>query len=256
MRWALPSHGSLSILRLHASIFHYMQPPNRVLAHLQYNSSPVERRILGPICSGPAGIPRSFALIPTAVFSDMIVGAPDGNAGIESLGRENEAMEMLEDEGRTGLHRRTILKSLAALGVGTVTFRRALAAQAAQAGTVTPEMIKQAEWIAGLELTEEERTSTAQDDRAEPAIVCRAAQGRRRLRRAAGPDVLSDSAASGRRRSGATRRGRPRLRDVGAAGLGRGAGVSAGHRAVELDPQPAGELDGADEALSRPPQAV
>ena len=41
------------------------------------------------------------------------------------------------------------------------TFRRALAAQAAQAGTVTPEMIKQAEWIAGLDLTEDERASTA-----------------------------------------------------------------------------------------------
>ncbi len=71
-------------------------------------------------------------------------------------------MEMLEDEERTGLHRRTILKSLVGMGVGTVTFRRALAAQASHAGTVTPEMIKQAEWIAGLELTEAERTKTAQ----------------------------------------------------------------------------------------------
>jgi len=53
------------------------------------------------------------------------------------------------------------LKSLALLGVGTSTFQRALAAQAAQAGTVTPEMIKQSEWIAGLELTQDERTSTA-----------------------------------------------------------------------------------------------
>jgi Asp-tRNA(Asn)/Glu-tRNA(Gln) amidotransferase A subunit family amidase len=40
-------------------------------------------------------------------------------------------------------------------------FRRALAAQAAQAGTVTPEMIKQAEWIAGLDLTDDERANTA-----------------------------------------------------------------------------------------------
>ena len=36
--------------------------------------------------------------------------------------------------------------------------RRRRGAQAAQAGTVTPDMIKQAEWIAGLELTEDERT--------------------------------------------------------------------------------------------------
>jgi Asp-tRNA(Asn)/Glu-tRNA(Gln) amidotransferase A subunit family amidase len=50
---------------------------------------------------------------------------------------------------------------LVGLGVGTAAFRRALAAQAAQAGQVTPEMIRQAEWIAALELTEEERKSTA-----------------------------------------------------------------------------------------------
>jgi len=70
-------------------------------------------------------------------------------------------VQVLEGDKDEGPSRRRILKSLAALGVGTVTFRRALAAQAVQAGTVTPEMIKQAEWIAGLELTEEERTSTA-----------------------------------------------------------------------------------------------
>ena len=57
--------------------------------------------------------------------------------------------------------RRAVLKTLAALGVGTATFRRALAAQAEQAGAVTPEMVKQAEWIAGLDFTDEERQSTA-----------------------------------------------------------------------------------------------
>ncbi len=56
-----------------------------------------------------------------------------------------------------------LLKALTALGVGSATFRRALAAQAAQAASVkvTTEMIKQAEWIAGLELTDAERSSTA-----------------------------------------------------------------------------------------------
>ncbi len=67
---------------------------------------------------------------------------------------------MSADDGSVGLRRRTLLKGLAGLGIGSATFRRALAAQAAQAGTVTPEMIKQAEWIAGLNLTEEERAST------------------------------------------------------------------------------------------------
>ncbi len=60
-----------------------------------------------------------------------------------------------------GLRRRAILKGLAGLGIGSVTFRRAMAAQAAQAGRVTPEMIKQAEWIAGVDFTDDERSSTA-----------------------------------------------------------------------------------------------
>jgi Asp-tRNA(Asn)/Glu-tRNA(Gln) amidotransferase A subunit family amidase len=70
-------------------------------------------------------------------------------------------VEMLKDDGPTRPSRRTLLKGLAGLGIGTATFRRALAAQAAQAGSVTPEMIKQAEWIAGLDLTDEERTNAA-----------------------------------------------------------------------------------------------
>ncbi len=72
-----------------------------------------------------------------------------------------EFVDQFDDAKNEGLGRRNVLKGLAALGVGTVTFRRAVAAQAAQAGTVTPAMIKQAEWIAGLELTEDERTRTA-----------------------------------------------------------------------------------------------
>ena len=57
--------------------------------------------------------------------------------------------------------RRRALQSLTALGVGTAVFRRALAQQASDQATVTPEMIQQAEWVAGVELTDEERESTA-----------------------------------------------------------------------------------------------
>jgi Asp-tRNA(Asn)/Glu-tRNA(Gln) amidotransferase A subunit family amidase/Asp-tRNA(Asn)/Glu-tRNA(Gln) amidotransferase C subunit len=64
-------------------------------------------------------------------------------------------------EDRSTPDRRAVLKALVTLGVGTATFRRALAAQAQDAAKVTPEMIKQAEWIAGLNLTDEERKSTA-----------------------------------------------------------------------------------------------
>ena len=63
--------------------------------------------------------------------------------------------------GPASLPRRAILRGLAALGIGTLTFRRAVAAQAVEAGKVTPDMVKQAEWIAGLELTDDERKATA-----------------------------------------------------------------------------------------------
>lgn len=59
--------------------------------------------------------------------------------------------------------RRALLKGLTAAGIGTATFRRALAAAVQEQGGVTPEMIQKAEWIAGLELTEEERQSAAKE---------------------------------------------------------------------------------------------
>jgi Asp-tRNA(Asn)/Glu-tRNA(Gln) amidotransferase A subunit family amidase len=58
--------------------------------------------------------------------------------------------------------RRQLLQALGAAGVGSLVFRRALAAQVQQAGTVTPEMVQQAEWIAGLKLSEEDRKTVAQ----------------------------------------------------------------------------------------------
>jgi Asp-tRNA(Asn)/Glu-tRNA(Gln) amidotransferase A subunit family amidase len=64
-------------------------------------------------------------------------------------------------DGSGGLRRRAVLKGLAALGVGTLPFRRALAMQAAQSARVTPEMVKQAEWIAGITFSDEERASIA-----------------------------------------------------------------------------------------------
>jgi Asp-tRNA(Asn)/Glu-tRNA(Gln) amidotransferase A subunit family amidase len=59
------------------------------------------------------------------------------------------------------LSRRTVLAALASLGIGTVAFQRALAAQAEQNGKITSEMIRQAEWIAGIELSDEERKAAA-----------------------------------------------------------------------------------------------
>ncbi len=57
--------------------------------------------------------------------------------------------------------RRGVLRALAGLGVGTAVFQRSLAAQAAAAAEITPEMIQQAEWVAGIELSEDERRAAA-----------------------------------------------------------------------------------------------
>jgi Asp-tRNA(Asn)/Glu-tRNA(Gln) amidotransferase A subunit family amidase len=57
--------------------------------------------------------------------------------------------------------RRHLLQVLAGLGVGSAVFQRALAAQAEKAAAVTPEMVEQAMWIAGLKLSEADRKSLA-----------------------------------------------------------------------------------------------
>ena len=59
--------------------------------------------------------------------------------------------------------RRQALAALAGLGIGTAAFQRALAAQAENAAAVTADMIRQAEWIAGIELTEEERAALTKE---------------------------------------------------------------------------------------------
>lgn len=66
-----------------------------------------------------------------------------------------------DDAMRSGCTRRRVLQLLAAAGIGTVSFQRALAQQVSDAGTVTPEMIERAEWIAGLTLDAATREETA-----------------------------------------------------------------------------------------------
>ncbi|HEY7428288.1 MAG TPA: amidase [Gemmataceae bacterium] len=57
--------------------------------------------------------------------------------------------------------RRRLLQVLAGLGIGSVVFQRALAAAADNASAITPDMIRQAEWIAGLKLSDEDRKALA-----------------------------------------------------------------------------------------------
>jgi Asp-tRNA(Asn)/Glu-tRNA(Gln) amidotransferase A subunit family amidase len=74
-------------------------------------------------------------------------------------------MAMQHDEsGSTSstVSRRTALRALAGIGIGTAVFHRALAAQLDKPdGRVTGEMIQQAEWVSGIELAESEREAVA-----------------------------------------------------------------------------------------------
>ncbi len=60
---------------------------------------------------------------------------------------------------RPGIGRRDVLSLLGAIGIGTATFQRALADEAAKAVGITVAQIASAEWISGISLTEEQRTS-------------------------------------------------------------------------------------------------
>ncbi|MGN6133538.1 MAG: amidase family protein [Aureliella sp.] len=59
--------------------------------------------------------------------------------------------------------RRHVLAMLGSLGFAAGPFARALAAQAADSGSITAEMIRQAEWIADLELSDPQRDQLAED---------------------------------------------------------------------------------------------
>jgi Asp-tRNA(Asn)/Glu-tRNA(Gln) amidotransferase A subunit family amidase len=67
----------------------------------------------------------------------------------------------LPDDRAASLDRRRLLQILAGLGVGSGVFQRALAAEAEKASAVTPEMVAQAEWIAGLKLADADREALA-----------------------------------------------------------------------------------------------
>lgn len=60
-----------------------------------------------------------------------------------------------------GLNRRAALQTLGAVGLGTATFQRALAAQVEAAQGITIEMIKEAEWISDIELSDQQREGIA-----------------------------------------------------------------------------------------------
>ena len=65
------------------------------------------------------------------------------------------------DPQRWRLPRRRLFKMLGGMGIGSAVFGRALISLADETDGVTPEMIRQAEWIAGLGLTDEQREMVA-----------------------------------------------------------------------------------------------
>jgi len=54
-------------------------------------------------------------------------------------------------------NRRSWMIKLSAIGIGGATFQRALAHKAVESGVVTPAMIQDSQWIADIELTDEEK---------------------------------------------------------------------------------------------------
>jgi len=69
--------------------------------------------------------------------------------------------ESRSEKKRNMLNRRQLMGWLSATGIGTAAFHRALAAQATTAQEVTVDMVRQAEWISGIELTDDQRAQTA-----------------------------------------------------------------------------------------------
>src|SRR5713226_765404 len=61
---------------------------------------------------------------------------------------------------RTMLTRRRALAILGAAGIGTGVFQRALAAKAVE-GPISPQMVADAEWVAGIKLTAAQREAAA-----------------------------------------------------------------------------------------------
>ncbi|OFV82706.1 MAG: hypothetical protein A2Y78_11095 [Acidobacteria bacterium RBG_13_68_16] len=72
-------------------------------------------------------------------------------------GRSNKPATAEHGSGSSAWTRRQVLHRVSAVGAASAVFGRALAALAAEKNTATEEMIRQAEWISGLELTDEQR---------------------------------------------------------------------------------------------------
>jgi Asp-tRNA(Asn)/Glu-tRNA(Gln) amidotransferase A subunit family amidase len=60
------------------------------------------------------------------------------------------------------LSRRRVLAALGGMGIGSAAFAEHLAAQVAASGSITPDMVQHAEWLAGIEIEPDQRARLAE----------------------------------------------------------------------------------------------
>src|SRR6516162_3809204 len=120
------------------------------------------------------------------------------------------------------LSRRSALAVLGTAGLGTAVFQRALAATA-QGGPVTPQMVADAEWVAGIKLTEPAAGSGRQCLQVRPRGHGTCSTDRARKFAASGASVRSLRQSSSTSRSA-------RLRGQAVSGSGLRSAVTAQFR--------------------------
>ncbi len=76
-------------------------------------------------------------------------------------GRSDKTTVTGTDSSSRAWTRRQVLHRVSAAGVASAVFGRALAVLAAEKPSITEEMVRQAEWISGLDLTEDQRKQMA-----------------------------------------------------------------------------------------------
>src|SRR5262245_6252835 len=115
---------------------------------------------LGPEQIAGADLPGAVGRRPVVGGGTPAVHSP-GSSLATPQSRPSRRNAAMSSPTPADLTRRGLFEALAAVGVGTAVFQRAVAAQAEKAPAVTPEMIEQAEWVAGLKLSPEERKAVA-----------------------------------------------------------------------------------------------
>ena len=147
--------------------------------------------------------------------------------------------------------RRSVLKLLGVAGSATV-FGRALSSVVGEDGSITEGMIEQAEWVAGIRLSDEERQLMLDGAKGLLEKFREDPGGRDRQRHPSGP-ALHTAGLQPRDRPAAWLGGScDRVRGSDAPNRRRHSGLPARQRAVRVDPFSTGFLGGVDRVLPGP----